>query len=110
MIGIDIVKINRFKKNINLWSKKILTESEKEEFKNSKNQLNYIASRWAAKEAIFKLTNSSEKFSILNHENGAPYVFENPNLYVSISHEREYCVVVAINTLYLQEKNYDHPI
>jgi holo-[acyl-carrier protein] synthase len=110
MIGIDIVKINRFKKNINLWSKKILTESEKKELKNSKNQLQYIASRWAAKEAIFKLTNSSEKFSILNHATGAPYVFERPNVCISISHEREYCIAVAINTLHFQEKNYDHPI
>lgn len=110
MIGIDIVKINRFKKNINLWSKKILTDSEKEELTNSKNQLQYIASRWAAKEAIFKLTNSSEKFSILNHVSGAPYVSNYPNLHVSISHERDYCIAVAINTLYFQERNYDHPI
>jgi holo-[acyl-carrier protein] synthase len=87
-----------------------LTESEKEELKNSKNQLQYIASRWAAKEAIFKLTNSSEKFSILNHATGAPYVFERPNVCISISHEREYCIAVAINTLHFQEKNYDHPI
>jgi len=110
MIGIDIVKINRFKKNINLWSKKILTESEKAELNKSKNHLQYIASRWAAKEAIFKLTNSSKKFSILNHANGAPYVFEHPNLYVSISHEREYCIAVAINTLHFQGRNYDHAI
>jgi holo-[acyl-carrier protein] synthase len=110
MIGIDIVKINRFKKNINLWSKKILTESEKAELNKSKNHLQYIASRWAAKEAIFKLTNSSKKFSILNHANGSPYVFEHPNLYVSISHEREYCIAVAINTLHFQGRNYDHAI
>ena len=110
MIGIDIVKINRFKKNINLWSKKILTESEKAELKKSKNHLQYIASRWAAKEAIFKLTNSSEKFSILNHVNGSPYVYDHPNLCISISHEHEYCMAVAINTLYFQEKNYDYTI
>ncbi len=110
MIGIDLVKISRFKKNIDLWSKRILTDLEKEELKNSKNQLQYIASRWAAKEAIFKLTNSLKKFSILNHSTGEPYVFEHPNLCISISHEREYCMAVAINTLYFQERNYDHPI
>jgi holo-[acyl-carrier protein] synthase len=110
MIGCDIVKISRFENNLDRLTNRILTSLEKEEYKLADSKLNYIAGRWAAKEAIFKLTNNSEKFSILNHVNGAPYVFNYPNLHVSISHEREYCIAVAINTLYFQEKNYDHTI
>lgn len=110
MIGCDIVKISRFENSLDKLTNKILTSLEKEEYKLADSKLNYIAGRWAAKEAIFKLTNSSEKFSILNHVNGAPYVFNHPNLCISISHEQEYCMAVAINTLYFQERNYDHPI
>lgn len=110
MIGCDIVKISRFKNNLDKLTNRILTSLEKEEYKLADSKLNYIAGRWAAKEAIFKLTNSSEKFSILNHVNGSPYVVNYPNLCISISHEHEYCIAVAINTLYLQEKNYDHTI
>jgi holo-[acyl-carrier protein] synthase len=110
MIGCDIVKISRFKNNLDKLTNRILTSVEKEEYELADSKLNYISGRWAAKEAIFKLTNSSEKFSILNHVNGSPYVFNHPNLYVSISHERDYCMAVAINTLYLQEKQHDHRI
>jgi len=110
MIGCDIVKISRFKNNLDKLTNRILTSLEKEEYKLADSKLNYIAGRWAAKEAIFKLTNSLEKFSILNHANGSPYVFNHPNLYISISHEREYCMAVAINTMYFQERNYDYPI
>ena len=49
MIGIDLVKISRFKKNIDLWSKKILTDLEREHLTEKKNKIQYIAGRWASK-------------------------------------------------------------
>jgi holo-[acyl-carrier protein] synthase len=108
MIGCDIVKISRFKNNLDKLTNRILTPLEKKEYNNADNKLNYIAGRWAAKEALFKLTNSSENFSILNYESGAPYVVNYPNLCVSISHEREFCIAVAINTLNFKESQNDH--
>jgi phosphopantetheine--protein transferase-like protein len=97
MIGIDIVKINRFKKNLNLWKKKILTDSEQQELIKKTNQIQYIASRWAAKEAFFKCTGSRENISILNDNNNKPFIVNYPMLKISISHETKYCVAVVIN-------------
>jgi phosphopantetheine--protein transferase-like protein len=99
MVGIDIVKINRFKQNIGLWSKKILTDHEKEELTKRTNQLQYIASRWASKEAFFKCTGSIENVSILNDKNNKPYILNHPDLEISISHEKDFCIAIVINKL-----------
>jgi phosphopantetheine--protein transferase-like protein len=95
MIGIDLVKINRFKKNIDLWSKRILTDLEREHLTEKKNKIQYIAGRWASKEAFFKCTGSRENISILNDENNRPFILQYPDLEISISHEKDYCIAVV---------------
>ena len=54
MLGCDIVKVSRFKNNLSKLANKILSESEIIEFNKTTNKIQYIAGRWAAKEAIFK--------------------------------------------------------
>lgn len=95
MIGIDLVKISRFKKNIDLWATKILTDLEKEDLTTKKNKIQYIAGRWASKEAFFKCTGSRENISILNDKNNKPFIVKHPNLEISISHEKDYCIAIV---------------
>jgi holo-[acyl-carrier protein] synthase len=87
-IGCDIVDINRIsdlcKKDENGFVKRIISEEEKNNLNqiiNSKKRIAYIAKRFAGKEAIVKAfgTGFGSKISfvdisILNDENGAPFV------------------------------------
>jgi holo-[acyl-carrier protein] synthase len=95
MLGCDIVKVSRFKNNLSKLANKILSESELVEFNKATNKLQYIAGRWAAKEAIFKAT-GNRRMTILNSTTGSPYVVNNPNIKISISHEKEYAIAVAL--------------
>ena len=95
MLGCDIVKVSRFKNNLSKLANKILSESEIIEFNKTTNKIQYIAGRWAAKEAIFKAT-GHRKMTILNSTTGSPYVANNSNIKISISHEKEYAIAVAL--------------
>ena len=94
MLGCDIVKVSRFKKNLSKLANKILSESEIIEFNKTTNKIQYIAGRWAAKEAIFKAT-GNRKMTILNSTTGSPYVVNNSNIKIIISHEKENAIAVA---------------
>lgn len=97
MIGCDIVKISRFESKPDRWAEKILTDLEKKEYLNRKStRLSYLAGRWAAKEAIYKCLKTVKNYSILTNEDGSPYVLEDPNIKISISHEREYCIAFVL--------------
>jgi holo-[acyl-carrier protein] synthase len=95
MIGCDIVKISRFKNNLIKLADNILSVREMEEFDLTSNKIQYLAGRWAAKEAIFKAT-GHKRMTILNKSNGAPYVLDNPDIQISISHEKEYAIAFAL--------------
>ena len=95
MIGCDIIKISRFDKNLDRLKSKILNADEQKEFNKVKNKLEYIAGRWAAKEAIFKAANI-KNVSILNNLDGSPYVANYPNIQISISHEKKYAIAFAL--------------
>ena len=95
MIGCDITLITRFDLDLDQKSKKILTQHEQIEFESSANKRTYLAGRWAAKEAIFKATGLTTNFSILNDQNGKPYVLEDATINVSISHDGDYAMAVA---------------
>jgi len=96
MIGCDVIRVSRFKKNIDKWPNKILGNLEKEEFYKTKNKLQYIAGRWALKESIYKINPIVfNKINILNKKNGKPYVKELANIYISLSHDGDYCFAVA---------------
>lgn len=110
-VGIDIVKNNRFIEMLNDERKcaRILSKKEMEVFlliNHEKRKLEYIASRFAAKEALFKALNKSEikfdynRVSILNDETRAPYVefeIENDlNILISISHSDDDSIAIVI--------------
>jgi len=95
MIGCDITLITRFDLDLDQKAKKILTQHEQVEFESSANKRNYLAGRWAAKEAIFKATGRTTNFSILNDQSGKPYVLEDQKINVSISHDGDYAMAVA---------------
>lgn len=97
-VGTDIVKNNRVKSKI---AKRILTENELAVYKSKHDDLKneYLASRFAAKEAIVKATNKMldiNKIEILNEENGKPYCTNIDGIEISISHEDEYSIAFAI--------------
>ncbi|AZG68679.1 4'-phosphopantetheinyl transferase superfamily protein [Mycoplasma struthionis] len=87
MIGIDITKIKRFR---NLKAKvieKILHLEEFEEFQKlqKKDKPQFLATRWALKEAIFKCDNKFINFKKvrINKDPSGRYIFENFNLSTS---------------------------
>lgn len=108
-IGVDIVEINRIKavKNKAKFIEKILSTKEKNVYttlKNEKRQLEYLASRWAIKEAIYKAAPTLCKgknfndFSILNKESGAPYLDEPvaTEIMLTLSHSENYAIAFVI--------------
>jgi holo-[acyl-carrier protein] synthase len=96
MIGCDIVQLSRFESRPDRFAQRILTNLEKNEYVKSKNKINYLAGRWACKEAIYKITGKVENLSILNDPTGKPFVFDCTELKISISHEKDYAIAVAI--------------
>lgn len=95
MIGIDITNTKRFKKNIDSLANKILTSEELIEFSSSKNKTNYLAGRWACKEAVFKATGLNQ-ICVLSNNDGKPFVKNHSNIQISISHDQGFVIAVAI--------------
>lgn len=110
-IGVDIVENLRFKKMIDdeRKYKRILSEEELNKFleiTSESRKIEYLASRFSAKEAIIKAINkeklsfSYKDVSILNDNNGAPYVkfnFEvDFDILISISHSDVNSIAFAI--------------
>ncbi len=111
-VGIDIVQIKRILNIITKFEdgflRKVLHLKEIEEYKrisNEKKKTQYLASRWAVKEALVKATgNKSIVFSdvyIDKEESGKPTLKINQNeddidYMISISHEDDYAVAVVI--------------
>lgn len=99
MIGIDIIEVNRFKNKKCSFLRKIFSDEEISETKES-NIYQKLAGKWAAKEAAFKagLPYVNKEIEILT-KNKKPFIFINgkqTNHRVSISHEREYATAIVI--------------
>ncbi|AKX33924.1 holo-[acyl-carrier-protein] synthase [Spiroplasma litorale] len=102
-IGIDIIEIKRLRNWKKLF-KKILHEDEIkifQKFNTKKRKNEFLAGRWAAKEALMKILNKDITMNLINigYKNNKP-VFLNEgyeNYNISISHETKYCVAVAID-------------
>lgn len=101
-IGIDIIATKRIKCN-NEFAKKILSLEEYEYYKNLKNikiKKIYLCSRWALKEALYKCDNSLDSYvniTISKESSNDIFVKGNKDKYsISLSHEKDYCVGVAI--------------
>ncbi|MCP5465434.1 MAG: holo-ACP synthase [Thermotogae bacterium] len=101
-IGCDIVKIDRINEEI---SKKILSSEELKiylKIDSEKRKKEYLAGRFAAKEAIIKAFGyyiPLRDIAVLNYESGKPYVIikeKNFVINVSISHEKEYAISYAM--------------
>lgn len=97
-VGVDIVKISRFNEVNNHFIDRILTDEEKKEYELRSDKVNYLASRFASKEAYFKATQDIHYLgiSILNDKNGKPYVLNKKNIHLSISDEDEYVIAYLI--------------
>lgn len=110
-IGIDIVKLERFRDFLENKKKcaRILSEKEIAVFENissTTRRLEYLAGRFAAKEAIIKAVSclgigfSYADLSILNDEKGAPFLecekLSDHDIIISISHTGSDAVAVAV--------------
>ncbi len=118
-IGSDIVAINRIKNSYNKFNDKFLsrflTQSEIDLFENRKSPVEFLAGRWAAKEAVSKALGSGigllcdwHDIEVLPADNGTPLVtlsgkgktladsLQISEIKVTISHEKEYAVAFAI--------------
>lgn len=96
MIGVDIVQISRVQLN-EAFINHVLTNEEKEEFngiQSEKRKREYLAGRFACKEAIFKATQDIHylSYSILHESNGRPNVLDHPEIEISVSHDGDYVV------------------
>ncbi len=102
-VGIDIVDNEYIRKNLTAsFVRHVLSEEELIRFNNCKDKVQYVAGRFAAKEAIIKCLKSKKitdmtRISITTGEYGEPLVhFEDYEIKVSISHNSDYTVAVAL--------------
>lgn len=112
-IGIDIIELERIKHMIQQqprFIQRILTQGEQEKWHslNNKRQLEYMAGRFAAKEALAKALGTGvgadfgwQDVSILSDSQGAPQINwhnRNPTFkaYLTISHSDNYAVAQVI--------------
>ncbi len=98
-IGCDIVSNNRLMNVNERFLDFVLTDKEK--FEYTKHGLNYLYGRFAAKEAIMKVLRDTKKIvftdiEVLNDKDGAPYCVNYSNIKISISHEKDYTIAVAL--------------
>lgn len=105
-IGIDLVEHQEICNREDRFIRRVLSEEEYQYYSqitSSKRKVEYVASRFACKEAIFKCTQMEHfdfrEISILNDKNGAPYVLihqKRTELQISLSHTEHYSIAVAI--------------
>lgn len=104
-IGVDLVEHQDIENKDERFIKRILTEAELGYYlkiTSKKRRTEYLSSRFACKEAIFKCYKKGLSFqdiTILNEENGAPYALimnKKTELQISLSHTDHYSVAVAI--------------
>lgn len=112
-IGLDIVELNRMEKKIHheKFVGRILTEKEKERFLqlNANRKIEFLAGRFAAKEAYSKALGtgigkgvSFLDIEILNNEAGKPVLHDKSRqnrekiVHISITHTKEYAAAQVI--------------
>lgn len=101
-LGIDIVDMNRIR-NVERLAKYVLSDAEYEIFLSRSDRLEFLAGRFAAKEAFLKARHtgigsiSFKRISIIySGDNGAPELHFEDKIYdVSISHDGKYAVAVV---------------
>jgi holo-[acyl-carrier protein] synthase len=83
-IGTDIASIERFRNSrveLDKFASKILTDYEQQEYNKSEFKENFLAKRWAAKEAISKAwgtgissTTKWKSIEVRHNQLGAPFI------------------------------------
>lgn len=104
-VGIDIVENERVRKVLtDAFMRKVLSEDERklcEDYPLEK-KVRFVAGRFAVKEAIIKALSDHElpefrDLNIVNDTKGKPFiVYKDYKLSVSISHEHNYSVAMAV--------------
>ncbi|MCG8516239.1 MAG: holo-ACP synthase [Halanaerobiales bacterium] len=117
-LGIDLVKIERFKNIIERWGNKFLervfTPAELDYCRDSINYPERLAARFAAKEAAFKMLEGTARgvgwhdFEVNNTAKGRPQLFLRGKaarlaeekgivfIHLSLSHERDFAIAQVI--------------
>lgn len=102
-IGIDIVDIKRIA-NVENLAKHILHEKEYELFLKRHDKEQFLAGRFAGKEAFLKSLELGlgdiplKDICILNKPNGAPFlVHDNKTYQISISHEKSIAIAIVLS-------------
>ncbi|XRX42419.1 MAG: holo-ACP synthase [Buchnera aphidicola (Eriosoma harunire)] len=118
-IGIDIVSLTRIEKTIikfhTMFFKRILSKNELKNLKNTNNKINYLANRFAAKEATVKALGTGiqkkiqfKNIELYNDQLGKPKINLSGaalqlilkkkivSIHVSLSHERLFTYAMVI--------------
>ncbi|MDD3049232.1 MAG: holo-ACP synthase [Bacilli bacterium] len=101
-IGCDIIQISRLRMNPDALGKRILTTTEYQIYEayQGNRRLEYLAGRFAAKEAIIKALDKKKVLSeieILNDDMGKLVCdIKGYAIHVSIAHEIEYAIAYAV--------------
>ena len=106
-IGCDILSIKRIQNVLDKtpsFLKHTYSKAEINEYHKRNDDIYYLASRFAAKEAIVKALSKYDHdlntIEILNDEDGKPYVVIqnqiNHQIFVSISYETNYVIAYAV--------------
>lgn len=111
-IGIDIIELDRIKKSIDKKSRlvnRVLTPDERiiyEDLKSQSRRIEFLAGRFAAKEAFAKATGTGigklgfQDIHVISNENGAPSIvvdgYHTQHIFISISHSKDYAVAQVI--------------
>ncbi len=98
-IGCDIVENERLKNRDKRFIDLVLTEREQKIY--AERGFSFLCGRFAAKEAIMKALPHTKEynfldFEILSNPDGSPYVTNHTEIKLSISHEKNYTMAVAI--------------
>lgn len=116
-VGMDLIELDRIQASMernNRFVDRILTESEKkiyQQLTSPKRRVEYIAGRFAAKEAFAKAVGtgigrlSFQDMVVMNDEFGAPSIAvkgyeEDITIFLSITHSRDYAAAQVV----LEEK------
>ncbi len=99
-IGVDIVQISRIHDN-DVFAKGILSSREYDIYLTKPNKQEFLAGRFAAKEAFTKALEKGlniplKTIEVLYKENGVPYIEYNGKIInVSIAHDGDYAIAVV---------------
>jgi holo-[acyl-carrier protein] synthase len=98
-IGVDLVDLRRIHEHL---VSRVLSPSEQQELALLTDPVvrqQFIGTRFAAKEALYKATQTSltmAEVTVAHRPSGEPYFVEYPTIHLSISHEKEYAIAFVV--------------